>query len=407
MQHRNHLKNVQMLLLARLFAKLGDNILRFVLPLLAYQQTSSVTYAALAFCCQWGPRVLLLPIVGTAVDHLGSRRSYLWFEGTRALALTVGSVALLVWAMPAIGVVCMVSAVTSLGGAVVFIALEKALAERLAPGERTGAQSIIQVIEQGTTVASPLIGGVVTTWLSPAEVLALASAVFVVSMMSAFLDRGVETSSSDSVQPRMAIRFVGIWRDLRDGWRFIMEGAALRKIVVLSATLNFVSGVVMATLAAVVTGAMQLPAADFGVGNAMAGGASILAVSLLPLFFNDQDMPVVLSIGSLVVCVTGIGLGLAREPWLYFGFYGLLLAGAGMFSVALRILRSKFIPPNEMGRCLSIMMLLNQLPIALSGVMVSSLGSFMAAQHIILGTALLSILLLIGMRSWCLNAQAA
>ena len=67
-----------------LFEPRGPSAPDSAVEVILKQQATREGLAAVAFTCQWLPRILFLPFGGVLVDRLGSQHSYLAFESARA-----------------------------------------------------------------------------------------------------------------------------------------------------------------------------------------------------------------------------------------------------------------------------------------------------------------------------------
>ena len=56
---------------------LAGEMVQAAIPLLIYQQTSSVSWSGLAYATKWLPRVLLQPVMGALVDAMSARAPFL------------------------------------------------------------------------------------------------------------------------------------------------------------------------------------------------------------------------------------------------------------------------------------------------------------------------------------------
>ena len=154
------------------------------------------------------PLVLLLLLGGASADRFGSRVVMISADVLRCGAQAAFAVVLLL-GHPALVVMLALSAVAGVGEGLFSPALS-ALIPRLSPRDRlTQANSLLQIVQSGATVAGPALAGVLTALAGPAVVLALDAASYAVSVLVVFR----LPTARPSTAPKQSL-----FADLRAGW---------------------------------------------------------------------------------------------------------------------------------------------------------------------------------------------
>lgn len=183
-----------------------------------------------------------------------------------------------------------------------------------------------------------------------------------------------------------------IWlQPLRIAFRHIRERAALKKIITLAVGVNLIVGVTLATSAAMVLGQYRAGKDDYAVLQA-AGAVTTIVI----LFFLARVVLPLRVLGGVAYTMLAAGAFIsALSPNLagyVLGF--LLIVGFDkMFNVYMRSIRQRVIPPQDFGKTVGVITLLNNLSQPLAGLLVALLAALLGAQRVILILAVMATLL--------------
>lgn len=183
---------------ARVLSTLGDQVLQFAVPLIIYTATGSVSLAGIAFLVEWLPRLSSLPLAGVLSDRFGGRRVYAASDSVRAAACLLTVLALARWPGHAFGLTTALMALCAFCYAQTFIALESTI-PRLVPKEDLAkAQSVLQIINSGSGIFGPALGGLILLWASPTRLLWVSGVAFAVGACGVSALRGLGARTTDT-----------------------------------------------------------------------------------------------------------------------------------------------------------------------------------------------------------------
>lgn len=379
-------------LLSRAASALGDQLLLFAAPLIVYTATGSITMSGLAFMIEWLPRVLSLPVAGMLADRFGGMRVYVSADTVRALACIVAVLALGLWPGHAFGITAALMSACAFCYAQAFVSLESTVPLLLPKADIPRAQSLLQGIDQSAAVAGPALAGLLALWWPPAQVLWLAAAVFGASALGVLALRGLltplPTAPGSLASPAPPPNHVGLFEGLRGAAGVLLQHRILLSLVALSMAVNLVVGIAMATGAAVTLGRFAQPNAAFA---SLQGAVGLLAVAVLvvtPWALRRCSVHA-LGIAAFLMVAAG-GLVMAWAPgfqWFVLG-YAIVIASCGPFNVFIRTERLNWIPKEQLGRVISLIILLNQFSLPAAGLIVALAGARASSQGLYAAVAL-------------------
>jgi MFS family permease len=348
----------------------------FVLPLLIFRLTGSALNLAIATAAEFLPYPLLGLIIGAWVDRVDRRRLMIVTDLGRALVIaSIPALAaagqLHVWWIYVVGFLS--STLTIAFNAAEFAAIPSLVTQ----DDLVAANGRIQASYSAASIVGPLLASPLLLVFSPAGVLLLDAASYLVSVVALVLIR--TSFGGDSPEAGERRTLAGIRRDIAEGLRYVLGHPVLRAISAMMALVNFVSMTQMAQL--VYFAKERLGASDARVSlfySAGSVGIVVLSLAAGPLrrrwSFSQVALGALMASGLL-------GIALAFTSW-YWGAVALwaLIMGLGiLFNINTGSLRQAIVPNHLLGRVMSVAMVLawsvNPLGSILGGLAIERTGN--------------------------------
>lgn len=362
------------------FARLADQILLFLVPLVVFQTTQKVSWSGIAFFIEALPRYIFFPVFGALSDRYSPLKLMRISQMYRALCCIAGVVGFALWG--GIGWLIALSACCGVLTSQGFVAREVMLPQIFKAHKFESVLAYSQLADQlgvvlGPMAAALLLGGwrwefvVVATGL----LFLLADGAFVIwQRVSRFQAAAAEHLPSHWTQP------------LRTALHHVAYLPGLKKIIVLAAAENLVIGVTLATSAAMVTGIHHQSGRYYAVLQTI--GAIATVVILLTIARTSWSRKSLGLVAFLSICAGGLIAGASPNAFGYAVGFVLITGFDKMFNVYIRSARQQIIPPRDYGKTTGVIILLNNLTQPLAGVLV---GVFAGHAHTGLLIMLLSL----------------
>ncbi len=357
--------------LSLFFARLADQMLLFLVPLVVFQTTQSAALAGLAFFIETLPRYLLFAVCGVLCDRK-SPVSLLTISQRYRLVTCVAGIAgheLL----GGIGWLIALSAVCGILSTQGFLAREVMLPQIFRHQRFETILSYSQLGDQLGMVIGPLVAALLLG-LWPWQIVVGATALlFLLADLS--LIWWHRASSVELARPEVP---QGNWyTPFTTALKHIWYLPGLRRTMALAAGLNFVYGVTLATSAAMVIGLHGQSEQSYALLQTMGAIATIsiltfLAHVIIPL--NAMGI-----IAYATIFIGGLLTAISPNYWVYAVGFVLVLGFDKMFNVYIRSLRKRVIPQQDFGKTTGVMITLNNLSQPLAGLLV---GLFSGSGHL-------------------------
>ncbi len=392
---------------ARLFfasmfsARLGDQFLLFIVPLVVYQTTQSVALSGLAYAVETLPRTLCYPFCGILSDRVSPIRLIRITQLGRAAIAALGLVGFALYPNPVW--VVMISALCGVLASQGFMAREVMLPQIFPITRFDRVQSLAQTVDQCSIIIGPLAAATlfgVTNWQ---VVVGGAMLLFVLGEAAMMVWRRIniiELSEPEvTATPFMA--------PLRVAFHHVMYLPGLKRLVILTAAINLVFGATLATSAAVVTGLFELPGNYYALLQTM-GALATVAVLLL-IAMTNIGIGRLGTIGYVMVIVGGIVTALSPNYGVYALGFVLILGFDGMYAVYIRTARQRIIPARDLGKTTGVVILFNSLSLPLSGLLVGLAASPAQTGWVVLGLTMVMVVagLAVTVGAWVRKPMAA
>ena len=238
--------------------------------------------------------------------------------------------------------------------------------------------SYSQIADQSGLVLGPLVAALLLEfWAWHWVVIAVAGLFVLADLAMLFWQRTTNVNLPTFEQHQ------DVWlQPLRIAFRHIRQLAELKEIIALAVGVNLIIGVTLATSAAMVIG--QYAAGKQSYAGLQAAGA---LVTIAILFYLARSTLPLKVLGSLSYCMIACGAlitALSPNIWVYtLGF--LLITGFDkMFNIYFRSVRQKVIPPQDFGKTVGVVSLLNNLSQPVAGLLIALLAAPLGTQTVIL-----------------------
>ena len=357
-------------------SRLADQILLFIVPLIVFQTTNSVSWAGLAFFVESLPRYLSFPVCGALCDKYPPVRILHISQIYRAVACVI-AVALyavfdgIYWVV----ILSALCGVLTTQGVMAREVLMPHIFKHYTYGKTL---SYSQIADQSGLVLGPLVAALLLEfWAWHWVVIAVAGLFVLADLAMLFWQRNTNVKLQTFEQHQ------DVWlQPLRIAFRHIRQLAELKKIIALAVGVNLIIGVTLATSAAMVIG--QYAAGKQSYAGLQAAGA---LVTIAILFYLARSTLPLKVLGSLSYCMIACGAlitALSPNIWVYtLGF--LLITGFDkMFNIYFRSVRQKVIPPQDFGKTVGVVSLLNNLSQPVAGLLIALLAAPLGTQTVIL-----------------------
>ena len=357
-------------------SRLADQILLFIVPLIVFQTTNSVSWAGLAFFVESLPRYLAFPVCGALCDKYPPVRILHISQVYRAVAcvIAVGLYAL----FDGIHWVVMLSALCGVLTTQGVMAREVLMPHIFKHYTYGKTLSYSQIADQSGLVLGPLVAALLLEiWAWHWVVMAVAGLFVLADLAMLFWQRNTRVNLPTFEQHQ------DLWlQPLRIAFRHIRQLAELQKIIVLAVGVNLLIGVTLATSAAMVIG--QYAAGKQTYAGLQAAGALTTIAILFYLARSTLSLKVLGSLSYSMIACGALITALSPNIWAYtLGF--LLITGFDkMFNIYFRSVRQKIIPPQDFGKTVGVVSLLNNLSQPLAGLLIALLAGPLGTQTVIL-----------------------
>ncbi|WP_339434883.1 MFS transporter [Pseudomonas orientalis] len=380
-------------------SRLADQILLFIVPLVVFQTTRSVSWAGLAFFVESLPRYLAFPVCGALCDRFSPVRILHVSQVYRALACAMAVA--LYGLFDGIQWLVILSAVCGVLTTQGIMAREVVMPHIFQHYTYAKTLSYSQIADQSGLVLGPLVAALMLeVWQWPWVVLAIAALFVLADLAMRVWQRNTTVDLPLHEQP------AGIWlQPLRTAFGHIRNRMALKRIITLAVGVNLIVGVTLATSAAMVTG--QYAADKDAYALLQAAGA---VVTLVILFYLARSTLALKALGGLSYSMIVVGaLVTAISPGLWAYAVGFLLVSGfdKMFNVYMRSMRQRVIPVQDFGKTVGMITLLNNLAQPLAGLMIAVLAAPFGTQTVILLLSAISALIGVAVASgWHATVKA-
>ncbi|WP_350614785.1 MFS transporter [Pseudomonas sp. HY7a-MNA-CIBAN-0227] len=366
-------------------SRLADQILLFIVPLIVFQTTNSVSWAGLAFFVESLPRYLSFPVCGALCDRFSPVRILHISQVYRAAACVVAVVLYgmfdgIYWI---VGLSALCGVLTTQG----IMAREVLMPHIFKQYTYAKTLSYSQIADQSGLVLGPLVAALMLqVWAWHWVVLGIAGLFLLVDLAMLIWQRSTTVNLETFEQHN------DIWlQPLRIAFGHIRNLTELKKIIALAVGVNLIIGVTLATSAAMVIG--QYAAGKDTYAGLQAAGAVVTIAILFFLARATLPLKVLGSLSYTMIAVGALITALSPNIWAYTAGFLLISGFDKMFNVYIRSIRQRVIPARDFGKTVGVLTLLNNLSQPLAGLLIALLAAPLGTQTVILLLAGITVLI--------------
>ncbi|EEA02016.1 major facilitator superfamily MFS_1 [Burkholderia sp. H160] len=344
-------------------ARLADQILLFLVPLVVFQTTRQVSWSGLAFFIETLPRYLVFPFFGALCDRFPPLRLMRLSQAVRALACFGGIAAYAMFG--GIGWLIALSAACGVLTSQGLVAREVMLPQIFSTQQIQKVLAYSQLADQLGFVLGPMLAALMLGVWRWEWVVAATGVLFLFADAALFVWQRL-SGFRPPARPAAAVTH---WtRPLRIALDHVWALPGLKKVIMLAAAENLVIGVTLATSAAMVTG-LHAQSNRYYAGLQTAGAIATVLV-LLTVARAGWPARVLGPVAFVTICAGGVIAGASASPWGYALGFLLIVGFDKMFNVYIRSARLQIIPPEDYGKTIGVAILLNNLTQPLAGLLV-------------------------------------
>jgi MFS family permease len=369
--------------LSLFLSRLADQILLFIVPLIVFQTTQSVSWAGLAFFVESLPRFVFFPVCGALCDRFSPIKLLQISQLLRALVCVLGMA--LYWQFQGIYWLIILSALCGVLTTQGVMAREVVMPHIFSQYSYIKTLSYSQIADQSGLVLGPLLAALMLeVWAWPWVVVGIA-ALFLLA------DGAMQVwKRTSSITLERFEQHQDLWlQPLKIAFGHIRGSAELKKIISLAAGVNLIIGVTLATSAAMMVGQYAQSNSDYA--GLQAAGAVTTIVILFVLARVNLPLNWLGGMSYVAITLAALITGLSPTTSAYVVGFLLIIGFDKMFNVYMRSIRQRVIPARDFGKTVGVITLLNNLSQPLAGLLVSLLAAPLGTQKVIL--------LLVGMTS--------
>ncbi|TCL57531.1 MFS transporter [Kineothrix alysoides] len=370
-------KNFNLMVLGQIISIFGAALLRFALSLYVLDTTGNESMFAALYAISNIP-LLLAPVGGAIADRFNRRNLMVIFDFTSSafvlcliLLMGAGNHSVLM-----IGVIMVALSVIS---ALYTPAVTASIPLLVAKEKLEGANGIVQAVQALSGVVAPILGGVLYSGFGVHNLLVMSCAAFFLSaVMEIFIQIPFSKRERDGLMAAM------IFKDIKEGFAYVIKKRFILKAVILAAILNFILVplfIVGAPIILRVT--MRSSDSAYGLGMGMIQFSTILGALTVGLFskrmkvktLHRWSLVITMLLVPMALSVTTFMLGLGYYPsFILFMVCGVPIAAAvTIISIFIVTKVQKKTPDELLGKVMAIMMAVAQCAAPLGQIMYGNL----------------------------------
>ncbi|RNM25509.1 MFS transporter [Dickeya undicola] len=345
---------------------IADGLMVFLIPVLVYAETQSLTYSGLSYTLWWLPRLVLIPALGALIDRVGVRPVSIASDATKAFGCLLLCLVLNFAEQPLTLAIAagLLGACVSIGNAQTLTAVEKLIAARSRHIARDA--NLLTRLDLLGMVLGPLIGillyeyGFLTLLYIAATFYVCNAYYFLTSRLFSFTP-DLSSENKIDIPPPVPKKLFPLLMIIRNPFIILM--------IVLAIGNNMFDGLVESGGAALIENQMGLSVKYFGFIDICAGAAGFLSTLIYGALLNRLSREALLVAGLSLIVATSLLLTTTLDhlgPFLT--FYALGIVGKVFTGNIMRTLRLTLIPYERLASVSSLILMLNQSVLPLMGV---------------------------------------
>ena len=337
----------------------------------------------IAILCGFLPTLLLSPFAGVWADRYDRKKLIILADGAIALATLILAV-LYMTGHGAIWLLFLTLAIRALGTAVQTPAVGAFLPEIVPEDKLMRVNSINGSIQSATTFLSPVLSGVLLTITTLQNIFFIDVVTAVIGM--SILGFALKVPKRERVLLDPDIPY---FNDLKDGFRYIKEHQFLQTFFRYYALLLFLvsPGAFLTPLQVTrVFGSdvWRLTAIEVCFSIGMMGGGIILSI-----WGGFQNRARTMVLGTLVMGICTLGLGLVPWFWAYLGLMLIFGVALMLFSTPAGVMIQEKVEDEFMGRVFGVMSMISSSVMPLGMLLFGPVADWISIEFILVVTGIL------------------
>ncbi len=323
-------------------SNLGDGMALAAGPLLVASQTDDPLLVAMAVLVQWLPPLLFSLYAGAVSDRLDRRTVVVAVDLARAVVLTVLALSIVTGS---VSIVVVLGALFLLGTAEVFADNASSTLLPMLVARRDLAVANARLMTGFVTVnqlAGPPIG----------------AALFATGMASPFVAQGVLVAAgallvarvvlpAGAAEPRVSQH---VTRDIAEGFRWVLQHAAVRTLVLTIFTFNITFGAAWSVLVLYATERLGLGAVGFGLLTTTMAVGGLAGTAAYGWITRRVSLGDVMRAGLIIETLTHLALALTTVPAVAVVVFFVFGAHAFIWGTTSVTVRQRAVPSRLQGR---------------------------------------------------------
>ncbi|MCH4903618.1 MFS transporter [Cylindrospermopsis raciborskii CHAB3438] len=232
--------------LGQLFYLIGISMTSFALNISVFRQTGSATQFALLMLTCTIPPIIISPVAGTLVDKWDRRMTMIIAHilmGFLTLSLlviaTIGQIE--IWQ------IYLINIFTSIIGTFSNPAYKAAITSLVPPEDLSRASGMVQLSMGIQQIVGPLIAGAILDAIHLQGILTidfLGLLIALTTLISVKFGEKIHQTEENNYQPSISFLWHVLWRDVTDGWTYLIKCPGLTSLVIILIVYQFSIGFV-------------------------------------------------------------------------------------------------------------------------------------------------------------------
>jgi DHA3 family macrolide efflux protein-like MFS transporter len=299
----------------QVFSLVGSALVQFALVWWLTKQTGSATILATASLVALLPQIVLGPFVGALVDRW-NRRSIMIVADTSIAAATGVLIFLFATGIVQVWHIYVILFIRSLGGAFHGPAMTASTSLMVPNNHLTRISGLNQLLQGFLSIFAPPLGALLISLLPTQGVLAIDLGTAALAVLP-LLFVSIPQPPRQAAQAHGTAKKTSYWRDLGDGFTYVIKWPGLLGLIILAMLLNFLLSPSSSLLPLLVMQEFHGGAAELGWVESVSGVGVILAGLMLSAWGGFKRRIITSFCGIIGIGIGVILTGLAPAEWFW------------------------------------------------------------------------------------------
>ncbi|MBD3367392.1 MAG: MFS transporter [Candidatus Eisenbacteria bacterium] len=344
-------RNFLLLWIGQLVSQVGDRIHAIALMWWVLETTGSAALMGTVLIFATIPSVVFGPFAGGYVDRWNRKVVIVAMDFVRG-AIILGIAVMAIRGTLEVWQILVATAGVSLASVLFGPAVNATIPNLVRPSEITRANSLSQMVTQGTGIAGPALGGVLVAVWGVGGVFLLNGFSYVASALSELFIQVPETVRKEQGRRR-------ILSDVVDGYRFVRENATIFGFLRIAAILNFFTAPFAILLPLITKEVLGRGAESLGVMTAAFSVGFLLASAVLAVLKERRRKHPWIILGIALAGVAMVLMGVFIDFTSYLALIGTVGVTLGVANILIMSYIQGVVPDDKRGRVFGFMMTLS------------------------------------------------